>query len=242
MRQDGGWEVFLSLRSLFLRLMLISLHLSLASTSLLSSATSRIALRLINITQPKSVNHTTTAAHIIAMPHRALPSRIQALPQELKDIIFDFAFPRLPSTTTATINSTYKPPTQMALTRSLRATFATALYPTTTFRFTSPTLATAWLKSLPKAHRDTIRHLDYDPQLPCNTPTFDLMPPSPMSPEQFAFLMFKESIKDAMGGWEPREGVLRVLVRFERCNAKWQTVRREVWTSDPERCLEEEGW
>lgn len=68
------------------------------------------------------------------------------------------------------------------------------------------------------------------------------MPPSPMSPEQFAFLMFKESIKDAMGGWEPREGVLRVLVRFERCNAKWQTVRREVWTSDPERCLEEEGW
>ncbi|KAK4494796.1 hypothetical protein PRZ48_014152 [Zasmidium cellare] len=86
-----------------------------------------------------------------------LAEHIQDLPPELFDMILDFVL--TPSQTHPSLIA-YKPPVQLQISRSTRATFAARFYPLTTFTVPckSYDLMAYFCDSLPDTHRLSIKH------------------------------------------------------------------------------------
>ncbi|KAK4617574.1 hypothetical protein CLAFUW4_11871 [Fulvia fulva] len=71
-----------------------------------------------------------------------LKHRLEALPQELYDMIHDHTFTILP--TYQLIAATYKPPSILQVNRSIRTGLLPTYYSTTTFEFISPGIYEKW--------------------------------------------------------------------------------------------------
>lgn len=97
------------------------------------------------------------------MSSPTLDDRIQALPRELQDAILE-AWITIDSTTEITITESYKPPSQLHVSRSIRTSFATAYYAHTTFILHTYNfeMNIPWLSSLSSEHRDLIQHLRWE--------------------------------------------------------------------------------
>ena len=167
-----------------------------------------------------------------------LNSLIEALPQELKDVIFDFAFPPIDEAQTILIEATYRPPLQLSLTPALRSASTDPYFTTSTFTFSNPSLGTSWLASLPKDHLELLKHIEYDPLLPATVPGQGGLEFMPICAERIKLTMLKRSIAQAMGGWRPTEAALKVRMRFQT-----EGGERTVYSCDPVgTMLEVSGW
>lgn len=153
---------------------------------------------------------------------------IEALPQELKDIIFDFAFPPIDEAQTIFIDSTYLPPLQLSLTPTLRLASEKSFFTTSTFTFSDHVLGSEWLSSLPKHHLNLLKHIEYDPLLPATVPGQGGLEFMPICAEQIKLTMLKRAILQTTGGWQPAEAVLKVRMRFQTGNGE-----RTVYSCDP---------
>ncbi|KAK4494924.1 hypothetical protein PRZ48_014280 [Zasmidium cellare] len=88
-----------------------------------------------------------------------LEHRIQNLPQELQDGIFEY-YLIIPAETVV-INKTYKPPAHLQINRAMREKLAKEYYGHITFtlegdRSTVETTCSKWLSSLPSQHLDIV--------------------------------------------------------------------------------------
>lgn len=104
--------------------------------------------------------------------HDQLHDRVQSLPPELYDYVYDLTFTAFP-TQHAELGSTYRPPSCLQVSKASRAKFAASYYAHTTFIFThsashteSITTGVNWLVSLLPEHVAMIRCLRYDTEPP----------------------------------------------------------------------------
>ena len=87
-----------------------------------------------------------------------LAKRMQALPQELCDQIHRYVLTPDPFEERQ-INSWYKPPIHLHISRTIRDSFAREYYSKTAFTFYSEDLFMRWCDSLPAAHKAMLRQV-----------------------------------------------------------------------------------
>lgn len=144
------------------------------------------------------------------MPY--LTPGIQSLPQELKDLIFDFAFTPPPPNTVVKVDANYRPPTYISICSTLRAKTAQQYYSSSVFMFDEPCEGYAWLASVPVKHAQVIQHIDPNPLGDVGMGfRGEVIPLSMMGGEM---MEVDQLIKELRESWRPREGVLRLSVRM----------------------------
>lgn len=84
-----------------------------------------------------------------------LAKRVQDLPRELFDVIFDFTFTSGPST--VHVNKFYKCPSILQVSRATRTLTADAYYGNTTFSFENSLLMGQWLDAMEEKYVGRIR-------------------------------------------------------------------------------------
>ena len=90
---------------------------------------------------------------------QTLNDRIQALPQELQDIIRDYTLD-YPTTPIAIMMSyDYRPPINLQINRAIRSTFASTYYTNTTFHSSNSKLLTKFVTALSPEHRDLLESI-----------------------------------------------------------------------------------
>ncbi|EME78504.1 uncharacterized protein MYCFIDRAFT_178642 [Pseudocercospora fijiensis CIRAD86] len=122
---------------------------------------------------PKRAFLTATQPHTLNMWSYKI-ERIQRLPQELADIVFEFYVVTVPAEQTVDITTAYRPPKQLQTNRASRRVAAERYYSTNTFvidgfdetsdvpRYWNNASATIrWLRSLPVDHSFMIETLSY---------------------------------------------------------------------------------
>lgn len=89
--------------------------------------------------------------------------RVQALPQDLQDLIYEHTISHEP-TRTITITKDYRPPLQLQLHHKLRQDFATRYYSGANIRVTGfqSKIMPKFLDSLPPGHLSLLRGIEYD--------------------------------------------------------------------------------
>jgi len=109
---------------------------------------------------PSNPNHRNVGTQLDV---DTLAAGLLTLPQELRDVIYDLTFTTSPPLTRY-INTTYKPPNLLQVTKASRQLFAQSYYSTTIlFECADSKLLSAWFRSLTPAHQDLIRALRYGP-------------------------------------------------------------------------------
>ena len=106
-------------------------------------------------------------------PTPSLVQRVQALPQELQDMIFGYA--TIPSTSnTDLLPQQYRPPSALQINRKTRGKFASEYYPATTIRVDFHRLEDndnvrmlgRFMDSLLATHLDIVQAIEIDERIP----------------------------------------------------------------------------
>ncbi|KAK4494794.1 hypothetical protein PRZ48_014150 [Zasmidium cellare] len=149
--------------------------------------------------------------------------RMHALPPELFDIIHDLVFTPT-SQPLIWIDSGYKPPFQLHVSRSARETFATQYYSTNTFAYDDIDihLFAKFLKSLPTHHRLAIRFIHIRPFEEWST-----VPRHNLAAGQL-FRNLRETYGDGVSEMLSDGSVITTRVRFRREGRLCDTWQRKV--------------
>ena len=93
-----------------------------------------------------------------------LAQRLQRLPQELYDKVYDFTFTPV-DTTQIRINRGYAPPSTLQVDRKSREEFAKTYYSTASFHGRDLFLINGWVHSLSEEHQDLLRSITYEEEV-----------------------------------------------------------------------------
>ena len=158
--------------------------------------------------------------------------RIQDLPQEVFDKIYDFTF-TVPKGATCYIHQTSRPPSLLGVDRTSRSKYAHSYYGDTVFALYSATVAARWLVSLPPEHSSVITTIRYYTatlgpiwldQYPSSPRRLDMMIRQLVAEAKSMIWNFRTEV--ATRGFFLGEGILQVSMRRS-------SDYMLVWTSNP---------